>query len=219
MFYLFFTKYKNTLHRGSFKNISLPEYVMLFVLVVSLLFLLFQSFFGKSVILLLVSLLIIGIDTIIMILYEKKKELNQIDTLTEDYKQNVICTLIDLLKQDTYNLYTAEGIEWLIHSCEIHIEPKQFTSLSSTIFPIFTLAYGIAIKDMTSEKVLTTTIGIIALLVIFAILNKYIFSIIRETLANPDLRLSKYLKSELEYVRIQYRNENEIQTLQSTEIS
>lgn len=203
MFDLFFLKYKESFHKGSIKNITVFEYVILAVLLVSACILISQAFFQMTSTVFGIALLVMIADTAVMFVYEKRKATRGIDAKTQNYKTNVIEALVNLLKQSTYDLYSVDGLTWLISCCEKNIKHKEVVSLGPTIFPIFTLAYGIFIKDMTSNDVMAMTLTIIIMISVLSLFNKYVFSYIRETFENPDRDLYKCLINELEYIKIQ----------------
>lgn len=206
MFDLFFLKYKDTFHKASLKNIAVFECLLLGILLISACTIIFSAYISANQEVFGVSLIAIIIDIIGIFIYEKIKSHKQIDARIQNYKTNKIDKLTDLLKEHTYNLYSIEGITWLINCCEKNIEPKQSVPLGSTIFPILTLAFGVILKDMPMDDVISMTTALIIIIVLVVLLQKYAFSYICEIVQNPDKDLYKYLKNELEYILIQLKN-------------
>lgn len=206
MFELFFAKYKEEFHKGSLRNLTTTEQIVLAILLLCSVAIIAEVFLKMNQIAILLTFFVIIIDTIVMFIYENRKERQQIDARTRNYKSNTIERLEDLLKNSTYNLYNEDGITWLISCCEENMKSPKPSSLGSVIFPVFTLAYGVVLKDMTVNDILVTTSVIVILIVIFNILNRYIFAYIFEEIENHDKFLYRCLKSELEYIKIQFLN-------------
>ncbi len=206
MFELFFQKYKLAFNKGGLKSITKAELTMLIVLLISSLSILYYSILKVHLFGFLVSSAIIIIDTIVMLIYEKRKQTKNIDNQITNYNEYVIKKLIELLKQEQFNLYTLEGLDWMIKCCQEHIESKKETTslISTAIFPVFTLAYGVAINSMSTEEIALITTAFIILIIILNILYKYVICELVELIQNPDKSLYLSLKNELEYIKIQF---------------
>ncbi len=207
MFDLFFQKYKSTFHRGGIKNIETKEWIMLLIIPVSGIFSICFSMFKTNLLASLLFVFAIIIDIILFTIYEHKKEINNIDKRISNYKENVIKELIILLSDEQYNLYTLDGLNWMINCCEEHIDSKKENKslISSTIFPIFTLVYGVIIKNMDIYNIIITTTMIILIIVFFNVLYN---NSIHDLINNPDKTLYQSLKRELEYIRTQIVRKN-----------
>lgn len=209
MFELFFQKYKLTFYKGGIKCLTITELIMLFVLFASSLSILCFSILKIYLFGFLVSSAIIMIDTIVMLIYEKRKQSKIIDNQIANYKEGVK-ELIELLKQEQFNLYTLDGLDWMIKCCQEHIESKKETAslISTAIFPVFTLAYGVAINSMSTEEIAVITTAFIILIIILNILYKYVIYELVELIQNPDKSLYLSLKNDLEYIKIQFQDRN-----------
>ena len=210
MFELFFQKYKLTFCKGGIKSLTITELIMLFVLFASSLSILYFSILKIYLFGFLISSAIIIIDTIVMLIYQKRKQSKIIDNQIANYKEGIIKELIELLKQEQFNLYTLDGLDWMIKSCQEHIESKKETAslISTAIFPVFTLAYGVAINSMSAEEIAVITTAFIILIIIINILYKYVIYELVELIQNPDKSLYLSLKNELEYIKIQFQDRN-----------
>lgn len=181
---------------------------MLIALTVSGLFVVYSYMLKARALILLISSIIMITDMIAIIFYEQKKEIRTIDDRIKNYKDNVIQELIKLLKEEQYNLYNPDGLDWLINCCEKRIRPhKESKSLISSIaFPIFTLAYGVAISEMSANEIIMITGVLIILIACFNFAYKYAISDIIELIENPYKSAYESLKNELEYIKIQLTN-------------
>lgn len=204
MFDLFFQKYKATFHKGKIKNIEKIEWIMLIVLIVSGLFVVYSYILKARALIFLTASFIMATDMIAMIFYERKKEIRTIDDRIKNYKDNVIQELIKLLKEEQFNLYNPDGLDWLINCCEKRICPHQESKslISSIALPIFTLAYGVAINEMSAIEIVMITGVFIVLIAIFNFAYKYAISDIIELIENPYKSAYESLKNELEYIKI-----------------
>lgn len=202
MFNLFFVKYKSTFHKGDIKNIDDKEWIMLIVLIVSGALIICFSSFNFNILASLLFLFSLVIDVTLLTKYERKKEISNIDYRISDCKENVIKKLIILLSDEQFNLYTLDGLNWMINSCEEHINPKKRDKFSivSIILPIFTLVYGVIINNMNIYEIIVMTAMVFIVIACFSFL--YNISI-HDLINNPDKTLYKSLKSELEYIRVQ----------------
>ena len=168
MFEQFFQKYKLTLNKGGMRSITKVELIMLIVLVISSLSILYYSILKIYFLGFFVSSGIIVIDTIVMLMYEKRKQFQNIDSEIAIYKEHVIENLIILLKHEQFNLYSLDGLDWMIKCCQEHIDNKKETKslISTAAFPVFTMAYGVAINSMSTKEIALITTAFIILIMI-----------------------------------------------------
>lgn len=208
MFEQFFQKYKLTLNKGGMRSITKVELIMLIVLVISSLSILYYSILKIYFLGFFVSSGIIVIDTIVMLMYEKRKQFQNIDSEIAIYKEHVIENLIILLKHEQFNLYSLDGLDWMIKCCQEHIDNKKETKslISTAAFPVFTMAYGVAINSMSTKEIALITTAFIILIMIFNVLYKYVICVLVELIENRDKNLYQSLKDELEYIKIQFLN-------------
>lgn len=208
MFEQFFQKYKLTLNKGGMRSITKVELIMLIVLVISSLSILYYSILKIYFLGFFVSSGIIVIDTIVMLMYEKRKQFQNIDSEIAIYKEHVIENLIILLKHEQFNLYSLDGLDWMIKCCQEHIDNKKETKslISTAAFPVITMAYGVAINSMSTKEIALITTAFIILIMIFNVLYKYVICVLVELIENRDKNLYQSLKDELEYIKIQFLN-------------
>ena len=181
MFEQFFQKYKLTLNKGGMRSITKVELIMLIVLVISSLSILYYSILKIYFLGFFVSSGIIVIDTIVMLMYEKRKQFQNIDSEIAIYKEHVIENLIILLKHEQFNLYSLDGLDWMIKCCQEHIDNKKETKslISTAAFPVITMAYGVAINSMSTKEIALITTAFIILIMIEIILHFLIRKICR----------------------------------------
>ena len=202
MFDLFFQKYKAECHEGGIKNMDNKERIMFIVLIVSGALIIYFSSFNFNILASLLFLIFLIINIALLAKYERKKEISNIDYYISNYKENVIKRLIIFLSDEQFNLYTLDGLNWMINSCEEHINPKKRDKFSifSIILPIFTLVYGVIINNMNIYEIIVITAMVFIVIVFF----NFLYNIsIHDLINNPDKILYKSLKSELEYIRVQ----------------
>ena len=135
----------------------------------------------------------------------------QANPIAELYQAQTIGPLEALLKSHPYRLYHTAGLDWLISCCDQHIQPPQKpapTSVLPYIFSIFTLAYGLVLKEMTTDDVVLTTMSLLALLLVWEIANRTVVAAWVDWYRNPNKLLYQRLKSDLEYIRVQRQTAN-----------
>ena len=74
------------------------------------------------------------------------------------------------------------------------------------IFSIFTLAYGLVLKEMTTDDVVLTTMSLLALLLVWEIANRTVVAAWVDWYRNPNKLVYQRLKRDLEYIRVQLPN-------------
>jgi membrane protein implicated in regulation of membrane protease activity len=215
MFYYFFLKYKSECYKQSWKNILPSEWVGLFLLIASGIpvcwLMLLKKFNYTSII----SLFVFIIDIIWIIYHFKKKEKKQVlnDRISK-YKSERINCIIKLLRTEEFNLYSIQGIDWLINCCkEENLNTPKISLIPSTIFPVITLAYGYLITKMSDNEVVWTTLLLMLLFLMIKMLGYAIKQIIIDALY-PDKDKYVHLKEDLEYIKTQYSNIPQISILQ-----
>lgn len=206
MFDLFFIKYKMEFHNRKSGEVTIAEWISLVILCVLSVGLIIFSIFYRCFWGFLMCSAGVVIDTIFFLIYEGKKNRKNIDQRIVNYNRNVIDRLVQMLQEEQYCLYNLDGLNWLIDNCEEHIqtEIKQTPWVISMLFPVFSLAYGVALGKMTVEQIVKYTAAVMFIIFCANFLNKYVFSYIKEEIDNPNKSYYQCLKNELEYIKIQY---------------
>lgn len=213
MFNLFFIKYKNEIYKSGFKMIDPEEWIMLGIALLSSFYISFVAIFNVKKIPFLIALIILISDIIICHKYESNKDSKEIDQRISEYHSGNIEKLIKLLKDNMYNLYTIEGVDWLITSCERHLKEKSNVPgivASSLITSVIAIAQTIVLRQLDINTIILYIVGAIILMLIFQIANKYVFKQIIEVVDNPYKGIYSSLKSDLEYIKIQLIGEQNL---------
>lgn len=172
MFFYFFEEYKEKIYKGSRRKLKWYEIILLSaIIIVTLLFLLaFALKWGTTVTTVLFSVLLLLV-AFVWIHTNRDLKKNR-ESLLNGYKGKHIEPLCQQLIG--YNIYTDNGIEWLIDCCkEQRQRNRDFTLLStikkffmSVIYPLITLALGLVLKDSAADDI---TSFIAVLIVIFIV--------------------------------------------------
>jgi Ca2+/Na+ antiporter len=203
MFYYFFLQYKNEVYLTNRKKPRIKELVMFVLLFISAVISAIQIMLSKYNIIMILSLVAVIVDSIYMTKYIRKIENERIPDKVQNYKNLKINRIVELLKLDVYNLYTLEGINWLIECCTAETNKSAYKiSLQGLIFPVITLAYGVIINNLSLNEIVSISITFISILVIIVILGSGLQPILDEILY-PDKTKYKRLKTELEYIKTQ----------------
>ena len=172
MFFYFFEEYKEKIYKGSRRKLKWYEIILLSaIIIVTLLFLLaFTLTWGTTVTTVLFSVLLLLV-AFVWIHTNRDLKKNR-ESLLNGYKGKHIEPPCQQLIG--YNIYTDNGIEWLIDCCkEQRQRNRDFTLLStikkflmSVIYPLITLALGLVLKDSAADDI---TSFIAVLIVIFIV--------------------------------------------------
>jgi len=156
------------------------------------------------------ALLCILISTIAVIFaYSKKILQSNQDALLTRYKDKHIDPLISLL--NNYNLYTIDGIEWLIDCCnskkinnnEVSVFKYIKSFFTMIVYPLITLGLGLILKESSIEEVVSFIMLLIELFIMAAVIFTCIKPIISFMLF-PDKDIIDYLEDELKYIKTQF---------------
>lgn len=206
MFQHFFRAYKDTVYKGAIHNYwSSPILAKILIGVIVVLFLAVGVFATlNNTTWIMFSFLGIFLAMIIIFSLEFHYEKKNREDLYQKYKDKKLQPLLDLLQHDDFSLYSLEKVNWLISCCESRLDKKNNISASSEnfskyFFPIITLLFGVALKEMSSEGAIQ---GIVLILVGFAAFwgVKYII----DEISNPNREVLKFLKTELEYIKTEF---------------
>lgn len=208
MFDLFFLQCKTKIYKSGFRNQPWYSIVLLVILMAAGLGTVLFSVFLRNTIGFLVCYGLVLIVTIIVAVWDRRRN-KQANAIAADYHAQTIGQLEAQLKGHPYRLYHAAGLDWLIACCDQHIQPPQKpcpTSVLPYIFSIFTLAYGLVLKEMTTDDVVLTTLSLLALLLIWEIANRTVVAAWVDWYRNPNKLVYQRLKRDLEYIRVQLPN-------------
>lgn len=150
MFEFFFEEYRKSIYKknGRFrKNVPTSEKLLFAAFLGSLILgIAFLRVRRKTV---SVVLFAVGIISAIILacLNHRNRDRSRDDYL-EDHRSQMIQPLEDMLRDERYRLYSAQGIDWLIMCCKARIKEKEHPwpglgdSFFKWIFPLITLALG-----------------------------------------------------------------------------
>lgn len=210
MFYLFFQKYKKEFYSTSWKSITLSERIALITLGICAFIILFLAFFNSfnlfSVIL-GVTLFVLAIDIVWLYKHSKKFPRQSLDDNIKTFKNRRIKWLKDTLENNDINLYSIEGIDWLIECCKEKKERDNksvyMPSFQTSILPLCMLSFGFLITKVESEKLLNFTAMFALLLLILEMVGGMFKTVILD-IKLPDSNKYMCLKEDLEYIKTQY---------------
>ena len=208
MFDLFFLQCKTEIYTSRMRDQPWYSMVLLVILLAAGLGSIFFSFFLRSTIGFLICYSLVVIVAIIVAVLDHHRN-KQVNSIAEDYRTQTIGKLEAQLKSHPYRLYHTAGLDWLISCCDQHIQPPQKpapTSVLPYIFSIFTLAYGLVLKEMTTDDVVLTTMSLLALLLVWEIANRTVVAAWVDWYRNPNKLVYQRLKRDLEYIRVQLPN-------------
>ncbi|PHV69246.1 hypothetical protein CS063_16800 [Sporanaerobium hydrogeniformans] len=204
MFYYFFQQYKNEIYLANRKKLKINEILMIVVLIVSTIVLSIFAMLQRFNIITIISLLILIIDFTYMVIYVKKTENQRVAEKVLNYKNTKISPLIELLNSDTYNLYTVEGLDWLIEYCSTETNKTAFKiSIQGIVLPFITLAYGVILNNLNLTEIVVISITFICILLTVIMLGKMVQPIV-DDIVYPDKTKYSCLKSQLEYIKTQF---------------
>ena len=214
MFFYFFEEYKEKIYKGSRRELKWYEIILLSaIIIVTLLFLLaFTLKWGTTVTTVLFSVLLLLV-AFVWIHTNRDLKKNR-ESLLNGYKGKHIEPLCQQLIG--YNIYTDNGIEWLIDCCkEQRQRNRDFTLLStikiffmSVIYPLITLALGLVLKDSAADDI---TSFIAVLIVIFIVGGGTILCLqpIALFMLFPDKNIVDYLEEDLKYIKTQIKDKQQ----------
>lgn len=208
MFDLFFLQCKTEIYTSRMRDQPWYSMVLLVILLAAGLGSIFFSFFLRSTIGFLICYSLVVIVAIIVAVLDHHRN-KQVNSIAEDYRTQTIGKLEAQLKSHPYRLYHTAGLDWLISCCDQQIQPPQKpapTSVLPYIFSIFTLAYGLVLKEMTTDDVVLTTMSLLALLLVWEIANRTVVAAWVDWYRNPNKLVYQRLKRDLEYIRVQLPN-------------
>ncbi len=142
----------------------------------------------------------------IILIIKIKKENKKIDFLKE-HRQNVTNKIIALLKDEKYDFYNMDKINWLIECCNQKLDDSNFIrfisilkTLGSVFIPLITLAIGIIVQRFSNEELIyyiaIMIIGFGFLCFIFIALIPIIDIVFR-----PDKNCLEFLIGELKFIK------------------
>lgn len=195
-----------------FRFLKQPWYaiVLMIVLMVAGLGTVLFSFFLENMVGFGICSVLLAAD-ILMVYFVDCHRNKQANAFAADYHAQTIGQLEALLKSHPYRLYHTAGLDWLISCCDQRIQPPQKPSPTSVlpyIFSIFTLAYGLVLKKMSTDDVVATTLALLALLLLWEIANHTVVTTWMDWYRNPNKLVYQRLKSDLEYIRVQRQTAN-----------
>lgn len=204
MFYYFFLQYKNEIYPSNKKKLKIKDMILLTILFTSSI-----TFAVSSMIQILnitiISLVIYTAVITYMSLYIRKVEKSRVHEKVQNYKLTKINTLIKLLKSDTYNLYTLEGVNWLIECCITEPKKLEFRiSFQSIVLPFITLAYTAIINNIIITEIVSISV-IFIIMIILIIISGIAIQPFLDYIVSPDKAKYSQLKSELEYIKSQLK--------------
>lgn len=208
MFDLFFLQCKTEIYKSRFLKQPWYAIVLVVILMVAGLGTILFSFFLENMVGFGICYGFVIVDTA-LVYYVDCRRNKQANAFASDYHAQTIGQLEALLKSHPYRLYHTAGLDWLISCCDQHIQPPQKpapTSVLPYIFSIFTLAYGLVLKEMTTDDVVLTTLSLLALLLVWEIANRTVVAAWVDWYRNPNKLVYQRLKRDLEYIRVQLPN-------------
>jgi len=132
--------------------------------------------------------------------YENWKLLNTRHSKLNEYLQQRMTPLADLLKQKDLNLYNHKSIDWLIERCDDFsgnkTERPPILSAFQSILPVITLVFGALLARMELQG-LIIVVSCIFLLVLCVVL----YLGMKDAFLGTDYRLARELKADLQYIR------------------
>lgn len=193
-----------------FRFLKQPWYaiVLVVILMVAGLGTVLFSFFLENMVGFWICYGFVIVDTA-LVYYVDRRRNKQANAFAADYHAQTIGQLEALLKSHPYRLYHTAGLDWLISCCDQRIQPPQKPSPTSVlpyIFSIFTLAYGLVLKELTTDDVVLTTLSLLALLLVWEIANRTVVAAWVDWYRNPNKLVYQRLKRDLEYIRVQLPN-------------
>lgn len=218
MFDLFFLQCKTEIYTSRMRDQPWYSMVLLVILLAAGLGSIFFSFFLRSTIGFLICYSLVVIVAIIVAVLDRRRN-KQVNAIAEDYRTQTIGKLEAQLKSQPYRLYHTAGLDWLISCCDQHIQPPQKPSPTSVlpyVFSIFTLAYGLVLKEMTTDDVVLTTLSLLALLLVWEIANRTVVAAWVDWYRNPNKLVYQRLKRDLEYIRVHLPNSKTPNTVPPT---
>lgn len=208
MFLFFFEDYKEKVYNGSRRKLTWYEKVMIaFMLISVTLLLLAVSLKWNNIVVIVFASMVVLSVAVIMVYSDIRFQRNR-RALLEKYKTGHIEPLIDLL--NSYNLYSADGVTWLIDCCngkknkdETFAVFKKIKELFlSVIYPVITLSIGLVLAESTPNEIYSFLGLVIALFIIAAIICMFARPLI-SFMMFPDKEIVDYLEDELKYVKTQ----------------
>lgn len=210
MFYYFFEEYKDKIYKGSRRKLKWYEILLLSAIVFdSLLCMLSFALRGRTIkfaILFGVLLLLVATAWIYTNRYFKKNR----ESLLKGHKEKHIEPLCQQLRE--HNLYTESGIEWLIDCCRekrqrnLDFPTKMISTVKTffmgAIYPLITLAIGLALKDSTSDDI-TSFIAVLFVIYLVGVGTILCLQPIVLFMLFPDKNIVDYLEEDLKYIGTQ----------------
>lgn len=210
MFDRFFLQCKTEIYKTRIRDQPWYSILLLVLLTAASLGTFISCFFFQNIVCTIICYALLLLVTIIVAVLDHHRN-KQANTIAADYHAHIIGPLEAQLKSHPYRLYHAAGLDWLIACCEQHIHPSEKQSPASIlpyIFSIFTLAYGLVLKEMSTNDVVLTTLSLLALLLIWEIANRTVVAAWVDWYRNPNKLAYQRLKSDLEYIKAQLPTSN-----------
>ena len=149
--------------------------------------------------------------------YDEKKSKKQINQLRTAYKEEVIDKWIDLLKKADWNLYSSDGINWVIRSYEKKMEENNFIEniikyfkqvCNLFLIPILTLVLTQIVQNSSLQEQSSFLVDYALIVLILAGFGLMIGPFIK---LPADLKRSHYknIIADLEYILIRLPENNQ----------
>lgn len=209
MFFYFFDEYKETVYKGARRKLYWYERFIIIVICITIACVILFSFLQMKMLTGITSILTILLALLLYAIechYQKKNR----NLLLQGHKEKHIAPLSQLIK--AYGLYTIEGIDWLIECCK---EKKDRTKIlasvmsvriffTSFIYPLITLAIGLALKDTFLNGIIDFLAFTIAVFIGVSLAILF-FRPLLSALMFPDEEIVEYLEDDLKYIKTQLK--------------
>lgn len=131
--------------------------------------------------------------------YMNKRLLKNRHSKLNEYLQQRIAPLTNLLTGENYNLYNKKSLEWLITRCDEitgdKMDKSPFYTVIQSLLPVITLVFGALFAKMELQEML-----VVAVCITIVVLCLYTYANVKDIFLGEDKRLARELKTDLQYI-------------------
>jgi hypothetical protein len=171
IFDYFFEEYKNKIYKGNRRRITWFEWILVILPIVNYLVFFIFSMLKFKILIVAIPFVLMVLSFLALYIYVEKRDKKNLNELLQNYRDDKIKPIEELLKKENYNLYSISGIDWLINNCKEKYSNNIGLSILYTIknffitaiYPIITLAIGIVISNNDTNIAIKYSMLVIAM--------------------------------------------------------
>lgn len=222
MFRSFFEDYREKVYKSSLNKLNPVTMIIVVGLIVVFAVAYFAFILADGVVVKNISAVVFVLIGALLLIWShisnKKIEKHHVEFL-DNYRYKHTKELTKILKSFKYDLYSTEGIEWLIRVCQKKLDAydKRDSSnkfgdfLSKIVIPVFSIVFAsFADKLQPSVKIALSIVIIMALIWMFAVSKMRSRSIITPSSLFSDKAIVQQLLDDMEYIKVQMAKENSV---------